>query len=159
MKKIVALFAFCSLLATSSLGAFELEDFNGSPSSLDEHIGNEKWTLVMFWAHDCGICRAEFPAISEFHERREDVDVIGISIDGDANKQLAEGFLASTQPSFASFITSLTLAAANYRVLTQEDFRGTPTFLLFTPDGELIGNNPGRLGISALEGFIASNSQ
>ncbi len=159
MKKMVVLFAFFGLLATSSLRAFELQDFNGSPSSLDEHIGNDKWTLVMFWAHDCSICRAEFPSLSEFHARRDDVDVIGISIDGDANKALAEGFLASTQPSFASFITSLTLAAANYRVLTQEDFRGTPTFLLFTPDGELIGNNPGRLGISALEKFIANNSQ
>ena len=155
MKRI---FAFCSLFVVSSVFAFEIESFSGSQTSLDDQIGKDKWTLVVFWAHDCGICRAEFPLISDFHQSRDDVDVIGISIDGEGKKELAQAFLESTQPSFLNFITSLTLVATNYEVLTQEGFRGTPTFLLFTPDGELIGNNPGKLSISALEGFIASNS-
>ena len=159
MKNIFSLIVFCSLFVASSVFAFELEHFDGSQTSLDDQIGKSKWTLVMFWAHDCSICRTEFPLISDFYESREDVDVIGISIDGDGKKNLAQEFLDSTQPSFPIFITSLTLASANYNVLTQEDFRGTPTFLLFTPGGELIGNNPGKLSVSALESFIASNSQ
>ncbi len=159
MKKIVSIFSFCSLFFVSSVFAFELERFNGSQTNLDDQMGKDKWTLVMFWAHDCGICRTEFPLISDFHDSRDDVDVIGISIDGDGKKSLAQDFLESTKPSFPTFITSLTLASGNYNILTQEQFRGTPTFLLFSPDGELIGNNPGKLSISALEKFIASNSQ
>lgn len=158
MKKIVLLFTVWLSLLTSTIYAFELEDFNGTPINLDDHIGNDKWTLVMFWAHHCGVCKAEFPTISEFHSARDDVDVVGISIDGGEDKHLAVEFLEATNPSFTSYITSLTLVAYNYQALTQEEFRGTPTFLLFTPDGELMGNNPGKVSIEALEKFINKNS-
>ena len=156
MKKV---FLIVSLLfQTSLLYAFELEDFNGAKTSLEEQIGQKKWSLFMFWAHDCGVCRAEFPLFSEFHNNRKDVDVIGISIDGESKKHLAEAFLERAKPSFPSYIASLTLVAANYEILTEENFRGTPTFLMFTPEGELLGNNPGKLSISALEAFIERNT-
>jgi len=159
MKKILVLLFFTVLsFQTPLVNAFELEDFNGSPINLDDKIGKGKWTLVMFWAHDCGVCRAEFPAISKFHSDRKDVDVVGISIDGDTNKHLAQSFLDSNPASFPSYITSLSLVSFNYQALTEEDFRGTPTFLLFTPDGELLGNNPGKLSVTALEKFINDNS-
>lgn len=118
-----------------------------------------QWSLVMFWAHDCGVCRVELPLFSDFHEKRQDVDVIGISIDGETNKHLAQGFLDTIQPSFTSYISDLALVAMNYQTLTEEGFRGTPTFLLFTPTGELLGNNPGKLSVDALERFINNNTK
>ena len=158
MKKILASVLICIFIQTPFVLAFELKDFDNTPHTLDEKIGNGRWTLLMFWAHDCGICKAEFPSLSTFNKQRDDVDVIGVSIDGENKKHLAQSFLDSTKPSFTSYITSLSLVAFNYRALTQEDFRGTPTFLLFSPDGELIGNNPGKLSITALENFIEKNS-
>lgn len=158
IKNIAILFIVILLVQTPIAHAFDLVDFNGAPVSLDDKLGNDKWTLVMFWAHHCGVCKAEFPTISEFNRNREDVDVIGISVDGDEKKHLAQQFLDSTNPSFPSYITSLTMVGVNYQALTQEDFRGTPTFLLFTPDGELLGNNPGKLSVEALEKFINKNS-
>lgn len=159
MKKVI-LFVFAYVLLQNPMVlAFELKDFEGSPVSLDDHIGNGRWSLIMFWAHDCGICKAEFPSLSAFNEQRSDVDVIGISIDGEEKIQLAQVFLDSTQPSFNSYISSLSLVAFNYSVLTQEEFMGTPTFLLFSPDGELIGNNPGKLSIASLEKFIEKNTE
>ena len=50
------------------------------------------------------------------------------------------------------------MVSLNYEVITEESFRGTPTFLLFTPEGELIGNMPGKLSINALESFIERKS-
>ena len=158
MKKIILVVGVTLCLLSSIGSAFELEDFNGTPINLDDKIGKDKWTLVMFWAHHCGVCKAEFPTISEFHSARDDVDVIGISIDGDENKHLAQEFIDSTNPSFSSYITSLTLVALNYQVITEEEFRGTPTFLLFNPQGELLGNNPGKLSVESLEKFINKNS-
>ena len=158
MKNKIILLVVTIFILMPSAYAFELEDFNGTPINLDDKIGQDKWTLVMFWAHHCGVCKAEFPTISNFHSAREDVDVVGISIDGDENKHLAENFLEYTNPSFPSYITNLTLVAFNYQELTEEEFRGTPTFLLFTPQGELIGNNPGKMSIESLEKFIDSNS-
>ena len=146
------------LFQISFANAFELQGFDGSKIDLEDKLGNNKWTLVMFWAHNCSMCRQETPIISEFFNKRDDVDVIGISIDGEENKALAEEFLASTKPSFPSYLSSLLVVSSNYQILTEEDFRGTPTFLLFTPDGELLGNNPGQLSIDSLEKFIDRNS-
>jgi len=159
MKKTIVLILVYLLLQSPVVLAFELKDFDGSIISLDDHIGKSRWTLIMFWAHDCGICKVEIPSLSEFNERRSDVDVIGVSIDGEDKIQLAQAFLDSTKPSFNSYISSLSLVSFNYSALTQEEFRGTPTFLLFSPEGELIGNNPGKLSIESLENFIAKNSE
>ena len=112
----------------------------------------------MLWAHNCHVCIEETPVISDFNDRRDDVDVIGVSIDGIKNKQLAEQFLERSKPSFPSYISELAVVSFNYQLLTEEEFRGTPTFLLFTPDGTLLGNNPGKLSLEALEGFIDRNS-
>ena len=159
MKLILILIMATLSFHSTITQAFELEDFNGKPVKLDNMIGNEKWTLIMFWAHNCGVCKAEFPALSEFNVKRKDIDVIGISIDGEENKHLASAFMRSSNPSFESYITSLSLVSFNYEALTQENFRGTPTFLLFTPEGELLGNNPGKLSLESLENFIAKNSK
>ena len=156
MKKILIVATL--LLQTTLAQAFELQEFNGSKINLEDKIGQGKWTLIMFWAHDCGVCRAETPAISEFHSRRKDVEVIGVSIDGNEKKHLAQEFLDSTKPSFKSYLGDIGLVATNYEIMTEEGFRGTPTFILFTPDGTLLGNNPGKLSITALEGFIDRNS-
>lgn len=161
MKKlllVVSLFLLLPFLQTSIANAFELEGFDGSKINLDDKIGQDKWTLVMFWAHNCHVCKEETPVISDFHDKRDDVEVIGISIDGQEKKELAEQFLESANPSFPSYLSSFLMVSSNYQILTEEDFRGTPTFLLFTPDGELLGNNPGKLSIESLENFIDRNS-
>jgi len=158
MKKILITLAAGLLFQASTLFAFELDGFDGSTIKLEDKIGKDKWTLVMFWAHDCHVCKEEFPLLSDFHKSRDDVDVIGISIDGQSRKSLAQAFLDKTQPSFPTYLSDISLVAVNYQVLTEEGFRGTPTFLLFKPDGTLIGNNPGKLPITALENFIDSNS-
>ena len=158
MKKVFIFIVISLLFQTSFVSAFELQDFNGSTLNFQDKIGKGKWTLVLFWAHDCSVCRVEAPLISDFDDKRDDLDVIGISIDGESKKHLALEFLEATKPSFPSYIGNLALVATNYEIMTGEGFRGTPTFILFTPDGSLIGNNPGKVSVEALEGFIDRNS-
>ena len=158
MKKIFTAIIAALLFQATTLHAFELDDFNGGKINLEDKIGQGKWTLVMFWAHNCHVCKEEFPSFSDFNKKRSDVDVVGISIDGEEYKSQAQAFLDATKPSFSSYITSLSLVSVNYEVLTEENFRGTPTFLLFKPDGTLLGNNPGKLSVTALENFIDKNT-
>ncbi len=135
---------------------FNLHTVEGKPHSLDKAIGDGKWTLIMFWATDCVICKQQEPLISAFHDKRknDNAKVIGVSIEGMEKQALVKQHLASYPTSFPNYIGSLPMIGFNYLALTEESFKGTPTYLLFSPKGELLGSNPGPMGIDALEAFI-----
>lgn len=151
---------FSALLFSTSSWALEMSDFKGNPTTLEKQVGNGKWSVVVFWSHNCHICRHETPGLSEFHLRHKEIDaqVIGISIDGQKKKHLAEGFIKQTGMKFPSYLVELPLMAINFQQLTGTGFRGTPTFLLYDPSGEIVGMQTGPVRIEALENFIASNS-
>jgi len=67
-------------------------------------------------------------------------------------------YLAEHQPTFPNYVGDYQMVAMNYQSLTEENLRGTPTYLLFNPQGELKGNNPGPVTPSAIERFIANNT-
>jgi len=134
-------------------------DFSGKTRHLSEHVGAGKWTVVMLWSHNCSICRRETPALTQFHlkHRASDAQVIGVSIDGHKNKSKAQAFMQQTGMGFPSYIGELVLLAADFYQITGEAFRGTPSFLLFNPSGELMGMQAGPVRVEALEKFIANN--
>ena len=45
-----------------------------------------------------------------------------------------------------------------YMNLTQEQFRGTPTILLYDPSGQLRAAQPGAVPVSSIEAYIARNT-
>ncbi len=138
----------------------ELQQIDGTVVDLDEYRGDGKWLLVMLWATDCPICEAQKPEISAFHEKHKDGDaqVLGIALDGMENVDLVKANMEQHQTSFPSLIGNIAIVASHYQSMTEENLRGTPTYLLFNPEGELVGNNPGLLRTEALEQFIAQKS-
>ncbi|MFT5708243.1 MAG: thiol-disulfide isomerase/thioredoxin [Oceanospirillaceae bacterium] len=161
MKSIILKISFVlAIFCSSSVYALELVSFEGEKSSLEEQVANGKWSVVVFWSHSCGICRQETPALSEFHLKHSGVDaqVIGVSIDGQKKKGLAQQFMRETGMKFPSFIAELPVMAINFQQLTGSSFRGTPTFILYNPRGEIVGVQAGPVRIEALENFIAGNN-
>lgn len=147
------------LTARSASAGMELHDMSGSIVDLDDYTGNGQWLLVMIWATDCHICHQQKPLISAFHDEHKDKDaqVIGIALDGPARMDAVQEYLDSTEVSFPTLVGDLLIVASHYTSLTEESLRGTPTYLLFSPQGELLGNNPGPLRISAVEAFMAKH--
>jgi len=141
--------------ASANLDLQSVED--GTEVDLKSLIGNGKWTLVMLWAVDCHICHEQKPEISRFHNEHKDIDahVVGISLDGLANVKRVNDYIADNDVSFPNYVGNVAIIASNYFAMTEESFRGTPTYLLFNPEGELLGNNPGPLRVAAIEEFIA----
>ena len=139
---------------------FEAQTLKGDTVNLADQIGQGKWTLVMFWQVECSVCRQQEPIISEFHEKYKDLnaEVIGISIDGMQRIDDVKEFLAARDLSYPNYVGDLGMMAFNYQAITEVPFRGTPTYLLFNPAGELLGDNPGPVRMEALEKFIASRS-
>ena len=44
----------------------EVRTLEGKFTTLSQHFEKDKWTLVMLWTTDCGICQREYPIMSEF---------------------------------------------------------------------------------------------
>lgn len=138
----------------------DLLTVGGEPADVEEHFNNGKWTLVMIWATNCHVCHEQKPMISSVHDERKDIDftVMGIAIDGRRGLDKVKNYLDENKPSFPSFVTDLTVLAVNFELLTEESFRGTPTYLLFNPENELLAAQPGRISKEALYEFIDQNS-
>ena len=156
--KILAITLALALVASNPVRAgMELHELDGKVVDLDDYRGNGKWLLVMLWATTCHICELQKPEISDFHTKHKDIDahVLGIALDGMEEIEAIKDNMQRHKTSFPSLIGNITIVASHYQGLTQENLRGTPTYLLFDPQGELVGNNPGPLRPEAIEAFIA----
>jgi len=135
----------------------EVRTLEGKFTTLSQHFEQDKWTLVMLWTTDCGICQREYPVMSEFHDKHKDVDakVIGVSLDGYSKLDTITEHIDEMSMTFDNLIGEITVVAFNYESATEEALRGTPTFLMFNPEGQLVGHNPGPVKPEALEKFIS----
>ncbi|MEM7401232.1 MAG: TlpA disulfide reductase family protein [Pseudomonadota bacterium] len=134
----------------------EVRTLEGKFTTLSQHFEEDKWTLVMLWTTDCGICQREYPMISEFHDKHKDKNakVIGVSLDGYSKLEKITKHIDEMPMTFDNLIGEITVVAFNYQNATEEPLRGTPTFLMFNPNGQLVGHNPGPVKPEALEQFI-----
>ena len=161
--RLIILRVLIALVLTATGGAasaMEMQSVGtGEDVNLENLTGNGKWTLVMIWATNCHICRVQKPEISAFHDKSKDVEVIGIALDGPDRMDAVKQYIVDTKPSFPNYVTDSAVLASYYFGMTEENIRGTPTYLLFNPEGELLGNNPGKLSVDAIESFIERKSQ
>jgi len=133
-----------------------LEDFKGKPQVLENYTGKGKWLIVMIWASDCHICNREAHQYVDFHMIHSDTDatVLGISIDGASRKKEAEKFIKKHSIDFPNLIGEPEYVSALYQKLTGQSFSGTPTFLFYSPDGELKATQAGAVPTPLIEEFM-----
>lgn len=158
---VVLMLGLSSTAAASESPFRDLVDTKGKLVPDLTSVGNGKWTLVMIWATDCHVCTLQKPEISAFYNKHKDanVDVFGIALDGPERLEAVNDYLAEHKPTFPNYVGNYQMMALNYQSLTEENLRGTPTYLLFDPKGELKGNNPGPVTPSAIESFIANHTE
>lgn len=150
------LFAISTPIIAGDIGVGLLKDFEGGLHSLNEYTGQGKWTVVMLWASDCGVCNAEAKHYVAFHTAHKDKDatILGVSLDGWAKKAEAEKFIQRHAVTFPNLIESPEKVAALYSYVTGEQWIGTPTFLVYSPAGELLAAQVGAVSTDIIESFI-----
>ncbi len=131
-----------------------LKDFTGKDRNVNEFIGKGKWVVVVVWAYDCHVCNEEIHYVNAFHEARKDKDaiVLGVSIDGYDLKESAKAFVDKHSLRFTNLI-----AEPEQEVMMKfgaGPFIGTPTYYVYTPNGELVGQNVGAVTKQELDDFI-----
>ena len=112
---IITGFAIWLIFLTPAM-AMDLQSFSGVKTTLQQQLNVGKWSVVVFWSHDCAICRQETPALNAFHRKhhKKDAQVLGISIDGAKNKAKAAQFIQQTAMAFPTFIGELVFLAADF---------------------------------------------
>ena len=155
----LTLFSLLGLLFVSAPVSAEMkgfEDFNGKSQVLENYIGKGKWLIVMMWASDCHICNREAHQYVDFHMIHSDTDatVLGISLDGESRKKEAEDFIKRHSVDFPNLIAEPEYVSDFYRQATGQYFSGTPTFLIYSPDGQLKAAQAGAVPTALIEDFI-----
>ncbi len=160
VKYLFALLLFCCTLSATANESL-LQDFKGNAASLDEHIGKGKWLLVMYWASDCHVCNVEAKNYEDFHIRHADkgAAILGVSLDGAAGIADAEQFIKRHELTFPNLIGEPDLVALQYTSTVGDSRFGTPSFLLYDPQGELKAAQLGVVRVEKIEAFIESHSK
>ena len=151
-------------LALAPLAAAEAPRFenleSGKFETVDDHLRDDDWLVVMIWAHDCEICEREVGAYQQFHRRRDGngARVLGITLDGDQHRREALDFVQRHGLDFDNLLAEPEMLMLYYQLLTDSRWVGTPTFLVFDPRGELLAKQVGAVEVEIVENFIAANS-
>ena len=138
-----------------------LTDMTGKARSLDDYVGNGKWTVVMIWASDCHICNKEAYQYVDFHTFHKDKDaqVLGISMDGADGAADAEKFIERHSVNFPNLIGEPQEVARLFTGASGQQLQGTPTFMVFDPQGKLRAADAGAIPAEVISEFIASNTK
>jgi len=131
----------------------------GQDSSLAEMMVPGQWNVVMIWSADCHVCNLEAGKYNEFQSQHANVDanVIGISLDGTEAK--AHGFVKRHQLIYPNLVGSVQEVANLYGTETGESFRATPSFMLYSPSGELKAAQAGGVSPEVIERFMANSAK
>lgn len=137
-----------------------LMDFEGTPHTLSDYKNSGQWLVVMLWASDCHVCNQEAHSYDQFHKKHKNLDaaVLGISMDGLAGKANAADFIERHQVTFPNLIGDFEDIAQMFVELTGEQWIGTPTFLFYSPTGELVAQQVGGVPVEMIENFMQANS-
>jgi peroxiredoxin len=149
------------ILGTASAYAGGLSNFNGKPRTIADYTGHGKWLVVMIWAHDCAVCNRDVGQEVAFYERhrKKDATVLGISLDGKEYHKQAVDFIHRHKVTFPNLIGEPEDVAALYTEYTGNNWVGTPTFLIFDPNGKIRAEQVGATSANLIEKFIESNGK
>ncbi len=158
-KKILLLsFLLLSTLASQSAFAFtNLE--TGKPDKITNYIGNNKWTVLEIWASDCPACRMHMPEMVEFDGKLKNTRLLSVSVDGLDRIEDTEDFITEFGIEFPTIMSNPIEMNIWMQQSVGESFVGTPTFILFDPEGKLVAAQPGIVSTTSLEKFITDNSK
>ena len=140
MRTAIKAVVLCASLAfTAAVSAIDLVSTKGQVARLGPVLASTNWTLVMLWAHDCVPCERQKPMIEKFHTDtfKRGVKVVGVSTDATALRDKAEKIYRATRTSFDTYYFEGTNFKADFLAFTGQDFLGTPTYMVFDPDGIL----------------------
>lgn len=149
------------LVAASPAHAFQLQSLNAERVHLADYLVDGRWNLVMFWSTDCIPCEQQKPMIEDFYQthKQSNAVVLGIALDGIENIDEIDVLMKKNDPSYPNLVVFTDVFHRQFKEMTGKDFRATPTYLLFTPDGELAGVRAGPIEREFIDNIVSAPPQ
>lgn len=162
MRTFKIIIALLLVLLANTVSAVEEDafyDFNGDSQSIESFIGDDKWLVMMIWASDCHICNQEAEGYAHLYENNKNkIRVLGLSIDGLSKISDAKEFIESHDLPFTNLISEPAEVMMYYQEQTLNEFIGTPSFMVFNPEGQLMAAQGGAVPPEVIKNFIAKKS-
>jgi thiol-disulfide isomerase/thioredoxin len=162
-RRIRAWLAGLCLAAISSVACaagVEVRTLDGKNSTLADQVRSGHYTVVMMWTTYCHVCKGEYPELSAFHDAHvgKDAEVVGISLDGYAEIDKVRQFVAGRPFTYPTVLAEADRMASMFEAATGDRFTGTPTYLVFNPQRQLVAARSGDLTRDVLENFLRKQS-
>ncbi|NQY65487.1 MAG: TlpA family protein disulfide reductase [Alteromonadaceae bacterium] len=110
-----------------------------SKQQLEQAIQAHKGDVIYidFWASWCGPCRKSFPWLNKIQSKYKDQGFVVISVNLDANRELAEKFLKETPADFAVIYDPKGKTAKHFKI------KGMPSSILIDKNGNIKASHAG----------------
>jgi peroxiredoxin len=150
------LFAAAAAPASENGATFETPD--GATVTLEQFTGQGKWLVVKIWASNCHVCNQtahEIVALS--NHRKRDIQVVGIAVDAYRNRPGVLAFIERHALDYPVLFDDGRGAAYIYRRGVQRNWGGwTPTYLIYSPQGDLVAQHIGAVAENDVVRFVDS---
>ena len=125
-------------------------------SSLEQELQEGRWELVMFWATYCHVCKKDFKKIAGFIEENDSIPltIVGVVTDGMEEKVKTNALIAEHNLDYTHILTDYPKSNELYQNLAGQRLVGTPSYLLYNPQNELVAFNANAIDLDALEIFV-----
>ena len=133
-----------------------LQDMQGQDKLLQDYMSPDKWLVVVFWASDCHVSDQ---TVSQYNKHfaestMNNIDLLGISLDGLKKIEAAKKFISDHDLKFSNLVGNRQSVTQFYGFMTGDEGLLTPTFLLFSPNGQLRARQIGAIPAELIENFI-----
>ncbi|HET6564470.1 MAG TPA: TlpA disulfide reductase family protein [Xanthomonadales bacterium] len=138
--------AFAAVYETGEPVDFSLPQLDGEGLALSDFRG--QWVILNYWATWCAPCRKEIPELSELHDDRQDITVLGIAYE-DVDKEMFEEFLQEFHVSYPILVADVYQPPEPFgapRVL--------PTTIILDPAGRSVKAFLGPVTRQDIEAFV-----
>lgn len=144
------------LATQASAAGIPVTTLDGKASTFAEHVTAGHWTVVMMWTTYCNVCRRQYPVISGFHDKHQGKDavVLGVSLDGPGELAAVQAYVGKKPFSYPTVVADTEVMQRMFETATGEPFTGTPTYLMFNPQRQLVAFRSGDIEASALEKYL-----
>jgi len=125
---------------------FTLQRLYGEAVSLSEFRG--KWVVLNYWATWCTPCRKEIPDLTELHDARDDIVVLGLAFE-DTEMEVFDEFLEEFHPSYPLLQVDVYAPPEPFGAP-----KALPTTIILDPRGYAVKTFLGPVVRSSIESFI-----